>query len=293
VILVIQRVLDALSVGSTYALLALGLTLVYSVMNLINFAYGMMLVWSALIAVVLVNANLPAPLVLLACLVFSALLSVGVGRLAFQPFLTAPPVTLLITSFGVELVLQYAAIVAFGENPRILQVPPVFNLVMHAGGVRLPVSELTTIGAAVIVFALLYFVLNRTRFGMQIRAAAELPDIARLMGVSPGTVLTAVFAISGIIAGLVGVLWFAQVGAVTPRSDIDPTFKAFIAIVLGGLGNTRGAIVGGLALGAIEVFLSAVLPPTAIGYIDGIVFASVIAILLFRPAGLVGVAARL
>jgi branched-chain amino acid transport system permease protein len=288
-----QRVLDALSVGSTYALLALGLTLVYSVMNLINFAYGMMLVWSAFIAVLLVNANLPAPLVLLACVVFSALLSVGVGRVAFQPFLTAPPVTLLITSFGVELVLQYAAIVVFGENPRILQVPPVFNQVMHLGGVRLPVSELTTIGVAVIVFALLYLVLNRTSFGMQIRAAAELPDIARLMGVSPGTVLTAVFAISGIIAGIVGVLWFAQVGAVTPRSDIDPTFKAFIAIVLGGLGNARGAIVGGLALGAIEVFLSAVLPQIAIGYIDGIVFATVIAILLFRPAGLVGVSAGL
>ena len=292
-ILVLQRVLDALSVGSTYALLALGLTFVYSVMNLINFAYGMMLVWSAFIAVVLVNANLPAPLVLLACVVFSALLSVGVGRLAFQPFLTAAPVTLLITSFGVELVLQYAAIVVFGENPRILQVPPVFNQVMHLGDVRLPVSELTTIGAAVIVFALLYLVLNRTSFGMQIRAAAELPDMARLMGVSPGTVVTAVFAISGIIAGLVGVLWFAQVGAVTPRSDIDPTFKAFIAIVLGGLGNTRGAIVGGLALGAIEVFLSAALPPNAIGYIDGIVFATVIAILLFRPAGLVGVSAGL
>ena len=95
------------------------------------------------------------------------------------------------------------------------------------------------------------------------------------------------------LAGLVGVLWFAQVGAVTPRSDIDPTFKAFIAIVLGGLGNARGAIVGGLALGAIEVLLSAVLPQNAIGYIDGIVFATVIAILLFRPAGLVGVSAGL
>lgn len=292
-ILILQRALDALSVGSTYALLALGLTLVYSVMNLINFAYGMMLVWSAFIGVVLVNANVPAPAVLLACIVFSALLSVGVGRLAFQPFLTAPPVTLLITSFGVELVLQYAAIVIFGENPRILQVPPVFNQVIHAGDLRLPVSELTTIAVAILVFGILYLILNRTSFGMQIRAAAELPDMARLMGVSPGTVLTAVFAISGVIAGLVGVLWFAQVGAVTPRSDIDPTFKAFIAIVLGGLGNARGAIVGGLVLGAIEVSLSAFLPSNVIGYIDGIVFATVIAILLFRPRGLVGVSAGL
>lgn len=292
-ILALQRVLDALSVGSTYALLALGLTLVYSVMNLINFAYGMMLVWSAFIAVVMVNANVPAPVVVLGCIVFSALLSVGVGRLAFQPFLTAPPVTLLITSFGVELVLQYAAIVVFGESPRILQVPPVFNEVFHMGGVRLPISELTTIVVAIVVFSLLYLILNRTSFGLQIRAAAELPDMARLMGVSPGVVLTAVFAISGVIAGLVGVLWFAQVGAVTPRSDIDPTFKAFIAIVLGGLGNTRGAIVGGLVLGAIEVFLSAILPPNVIGYSEGIVFATVIAILLFRPSGLVGVSAGL
>ena len=204
-ILVMQRVLDALSVGSTYALLALGLTLVYSVMNLINFAYGMMLVWSAFVAIILVNANIPAPLVILGCIVFSAALSVVVGRLAFQPFLTAPPVTLLITSFGVELVLQYVAILFFGENPRILQVPPVFNMVLHVGGIRLPVSELTTIGTAVVVFGLLYLILNRTNFGMQIRAAAELPDMARLMGVSPATVLTAVFAISGIIAGLVGV----------------------------------------------------------------------------------------
>jgi branched-chain amino acid transport system permease protein len=293
VILVLQRLLDIFSVGSTYALLALGLTLVYSVMNLINFAYGMMLIWSAFIAVVLVNANVAAPVVLLACIVFSAFLSVGVGRLAFRPFLTAPPVTLLVTSFGVELVLQYAGIVVFGENPRILRVPAAFNDVIHAGGVRLPISELTTIAVAVLVFGLLYLTLNRTNFGIQIRAAAELPDVARLMGVSPGLVLTAVFAISGVIAGLVGVLWFAQVGAVTPRSDIDPTFKAFIAIVLGGLGNVRGAIVGGLVLGAIEVFLNAVLPAGAIGFTDAIVFATVIGILLFRPSGLVGVSAGL
>ena len=292
-ILVLQRLLDIFSVGSTYALLALGLTLVYSVMNLINFAYGMMLVWSAFIAVVLVNANVAPPVVLLACIVFSALLSVGVGRLAFRPFLTAPPVTLLITSFGVELVLQYAGIVIFGENPRILRVPGALNVVIHAGGVRLPVSELTTIAVATLAFALLYLTLNRTNFGIQIRAAAELPDVARLMGVSPGVVLTTVFAISGVIAGLVGVLWFAQVGAVTPRSDIDPTFKAFIAIVLGGLGNVRGAIVGGLVLGAIEVLLNAVLPAGAIGFTDAIVFATVIAILLFRPSGLVGVSAGL
>jgi len=293
VTIVIQRLLDVLSVGSTYALLALGLTLVYSVMNLINFAYGMMLVWSAFVAMVLVNAGVPTPLVLVTCVVFSALLSVAVGRVAFRPFLTAPPVTLLITSFGVELVLQYVALVIFGENPRILKVPTYLSQVYHVGGVRIPNSELTTIVTALIVVGGLYLVLNRTRFGIRIRAAAEQPEIARLMGISPGLILIAVFAISGAIAGVVGLLWFAQVGAITPRSDLDPTFKAFVAIVLGGLGNARGAVVGGLALGAIEVLLSAVLPDAALGYSDAIVFGSVIAILLWRPTGLVGVSTSL
>ncbi|HKW86551.1 MAG TPA: hypothetical protein VJM82_05750, partial [Nitrospiraceae bacterium] len=129
--------------------------------------------------------------------------------------------------------------------------------------------------------------------GMQIRAAAEQPDVARLMGISPALVLTIVFAISGLIAAVVGLLWFAKVGAITPRSDLDPTFKAFIAIVLGGLGNTRGAIVGGLTLGALEVGLSAVLPGQAIGYLDAIVFLVVIWILLLRPRGLIGPSAGL
>jgi branched-chain amino acid transport system permease protein len=174
-----------------------------------------------------------------------------------------------------------------------LKVPAYLTQVYHVGGLRIPTSELATIVTALLVVAALYLVLNRTSFGIQIRAAAELPDVARLMGISPGLVLTAVFAISGVIAGVVGLLWFAQVGAITPRSDLDPTFKAFIAIVLGGLGNTRGAIVGGLALGAIEVLLSAVLPNSALGYSDAIVFAIVIGILLLRPSGLVGVSASL
>jgi branched-chain amino acid transport system permease protein len=290
---VIQRVVDALSVGSTYALLALGLTLVYSVMNLINFAYGMLLVWTALVAVPLINAGLPAAVVAVICLAFATGLSIAMGRVAFRPFLTAPPVTLLITSFGVELVLQYGALVFFGENPRILRVPDFLTQVLFIGGLRIPAIELATIATAAIVVLGLYWLLNRTFFGVQIRAAAELPDVARLMGISPGRVLTVVFAISGLIAGVVGLLWFAKVGAITPRSDLDPTFKAFVAIVLGGLGNTRGAIVGGLVLGGLEVFLSAILPFAALGYSDAIVFLTVIWILLLRPRGLIGPSAGL
>lgn len=284
----IQHVVDALSVGSTYALLALGLTLVFSVMNLINFAYGMMLVWSAYAAYVMLDHGVPFLLMVPLCILFATGVSVLIGRVAFKPFIGAPPITLLITSFGVLLVIQYLAILFFGEQPRILSLPSVFGDVVDVGAVRVPVLELITIGTSAAVVAIFYLVLDRTAFGAQLRAAAELPDVTRLMGVKPDRVLMVAFAISGAIAGVVGLLWFAKVGAITPRSDLDPTIKAFIALVLGGLGSTRGALLGGLALGALEVGLSAALPAGALGYQPAIVFASVIAVLILRPRGLSG-----
>jgi branched-chain amino acid transport system permease protein len=285
---VVQHVVDALSVGSTYALLALGLTLVFSVMNLINFAYGMMLVWTGYAAIVMLDASIPFVLVVPLCIAFATLLSMVIGRVAFRPFIGAPPITLLITSFGVLLVMQYLAILFFGERPRILQLPSVFGDVLEIGTIRIPMLELITIGTAAAVVAVFYALLNRTAFGAQLRAAAELPDITRLMGVKPDRVLMIAFAISGAIAGVVGILWFAKVGAITPRADLDPTIQAFIALVLGGLGSTRGALIGGLALGALEVGMAATLPGGALDYQPAIVFAAVIAILILRPGGLTG-----
>lgn len=282
----IQHVVDALSVGSTYALLALGLTLVYSIMNLINFAYGMLLVSAAYFGLALSNAGLSfAPAAVLTVLGVT-LLTMALGRIAFRPFLNAPPITLLITSFGVLLILQYIAIVIWSEKPQILDFPSFFENVLTVGSVRVPVLELITIGTAIVVVGVYFLILQRTSLGAQVRAAAEMPDTTRLVGVKPDRVLMTVFAISGAIAGVVGILWFAKSGAVDPHSDLDPTLKAFIAIVLGGLGSTRGAIIGGLALGAIEVIMSVALPESALGYEPAIVFGIVIAILILRPGGI-------
>ena len=285
---IIQNVVDALSVGSTYALLALSLTLVFSVMNLINFAFGMMLVWAGYAAIVILDAGIPFALMVPMCIVFSILLSMVIGRVAFRPFIGAPPITLLITSFGVLLVIQYIAILSFGEGPKILQLPAFMSEVVELGDVRVPVLEIVTIGTSVVVVIVFYAFINRTAFGAQIRASAELPRVARLMGVSPDRVLMIVFAISGAIAGVAGLLWFAKAGAITPRSDLEPTIKAFIALVLGGFGSTRGALIGGLALGALEVGISQLLPAGALGYQPAIVFGLVIAILVVRPGGLSG-----
>ncbi len=284
----IQHVVDALSVGSTYALLALGLTLVFSVMNLINFAYGMMLVWSGYIAMGVINAGVPFVLTVPVVIIFATLLSMAIGWVAFRPFIGAPPITLLITSFGVLLVIQYIAIVIYGEGPRILQLPALFSKDAHIGAIRVPVLELITIGTGIVVVALFYALLQRTSFGAQLRAAAESPNVARLMGVKPDRVLMIAFAISGAIAGVVGLLWFAKVGALTPRSDLNPTIEAFIAVVLGGLGSIRGALLGGLALGALETLMDVALPNSALGYEQAIVFAVVIALLILRPSGLAG-----
>ena len=218
----IQHLVDALSVGSTYALLALSLTLVFSVMNLINFAYGMLLVSAAYVMYVCTDVGVPFALAVLIVIGATTLLSVATERIAFRAFINAPAVTLLITSFGVLLVMQYIAIVLFGENPRVLELPDFFKDVIHVGEVRVPVLELISIGTAFVVVAVYYVLLKRTAFGAQIRAAAEAPDITRLMGIKPDRVMMLVFAVSGAIAGIVGLLWFAKSGAVTPRSDLGP-----------------------------------------------------------------------
>jgi len=286
----IQHVIDALSVGSTYALLALGLTLVFSVMNLINFAYGILLVWGAYVIYSLGTIDVPFALVVPLCVAFVALLSMAMGRFAFRPFIGAPPITLLITSFGVLLIVQYVAILVYGEQPRVLEVPSFFSEVLTIGSIRIPVLQVITIGTGAAVLLAFWGLLNRTHLGAEIRASAELPDVARLMGVKPDRVLMIVFAISGVIAGVVSILWFAKVGAVFPRADLEPTLQAFIALVLGGLGSIRGAVWGGLALGGIEVLMSETLPQDALGYSPAIVFAIVIAILILRPGGLTGTA---
>lgn len=284
----LQSILDALSVGSMYALLALGLTLVFSVMNLINFAYGLLLVWTAYGVVLLADAGTPFWLIVPLAIILTTLLSLAMGYFAFRPFIGAPQTTLLITSFGVLLVTQYLAILMFGEAPKVLDVPESLGNVWHLGELRLPVLQVLTIGAAALTVLGFYLLLNRTTYGAQLRAAAELPDVARLMGIRPNRVLMGAFAISGVIAGIVGLLWFVKIGVVTPRSDLEPTLKAFIALVLGGLGRPVGAIYGGLLLGAIEVAMSQLLPDSTIRYTAAIVFTLVIAMLLIRPQGIAG-----
>jgi len=210
------------------------------------------------------------------------------GRVAFRPFLSAPPSTLLLTSFGVALALQAIAIAFFGDESRVVPIPDWLGTSLRIGSIRVSALQLVSIGAAVVVLFALELVLHRTALGLHIRAAAENPTVARLLGVRTPQVITAVFALSGVVSGIVAFLWLAKIGTVGPRADLTPTLKAFIVVVLGGIGTVRGAVVGGLVLGLFESLLAAYVPESLSSYQGALTFTLVIAVLLFRPQGIAG-----
>jgi branched-chain amino acid transport system permease protein len=281
-------VVDALSVGSTYALLALGLTLLFSVMGLINFAYGDLIVWCGYGLYVTESVGISFWWAIPLIIAWAAILSVAIWYLAFRPFHDAPPITLLLTSFGVALVLEATALLVFGPSPKAFTVPDSLGHVWTLGGVRFPLIEVLTIGVGAIVVALLDVLLRRTTLGLQLLATAENRSVAQLMGVRVNRVVLAAFCISGIIAGIVAVLVLPRLGAVTSQAGLTPTIAAFVAIILGGLGSIRGAIAGGLVLGALETFFAAWLPSQWLAYQQAFVFLLIVLLVSLRPGGLAG-----
>jgi branched-chain amino acid transport system permease protein len=285
---ILQIIIDGLSAGALYALLALGLSLVFSVMGLINFAYGSQIVWAGYAAVVLVAAGIPYPIALGGMAIASIVLSVAIGDLVFLPFVGSHPSTLLLASFGVALALQAMAVMVFGDVPRVVPSPPVLSTSIEIGGLHISVLQIVALLISATVLFSLDLLIRLTQFGIEARAAAEDAATTSLMGVSSRRVVLFIFVLSGLIAAVVAFVWFSQVGTVTPRSGFNPTLKAFIAVVLGGLGTVRGAVYGGLALGLIESILAATLNDNLLAYQEALAFALIIGVLILRPQGIAG-----
>lgn len=284
----LQTLIDALSFGSTYVLLGLGLTLVFSVLGLINFAYGAVVMWGGFLVALLAETGLPYPIAVVLMVVGLIVISVGMGKFAFEPFRGAPPSTLLLTSFGVTLVLQAVAFMLFGQESHTVPSPTWLGSTVTMGSLRVGVLQLVTIGASAVVLVALWLVLYRTSSGLHIRAVAENGEVADLMGVRSGRVLMSVFAMSGAIAGVVAFLWFAKIGSVSSVGDLNITLKAFIVVVIGGLGTLRGAVVGGLLLGLFEAVLFTYTPSGLTSWQQTFAFVLVTLVLLLRPQGLMG-----
>ncbi len=298
--ILLQQILNGLVLGSVYALVALGYTMVYGILQLINFAHGEVLMIGAMVAVtlapLLLDAGLPGPAVLLIVVAVAIpvciALSLTIERVAYRPLRNAPRLAPLITAIGVSIVIQTAAMMIWKPRPRafpdLLPTDPI-----AIGGALLAPKQILILAVSALMMATLLLLVHRTRLGRAMRATAENPRIAGLMGVDANRVIAATFAIGAALAAVAGVLYGMNYNKAEFMMGVMPGLKAFTAAVLGGIGNLGGAMLGGLLLGVIES-----LGAGYIGELTGDVFGSqyqdvfafvvLIVVLVFRPSGILG-----
>lgn len=284
----LQQVINAFAVGSTYALLAIGLAMVFGILRLINFAHGDLLMVAAYVIVFGVSAGVPFWLTCVAATLVAAFIGVLMERLAYRPVRGQREVVLLLTSFGVTILLENGAILGFEARSRAFPLPASLSGVYHVGQIVINGIDLAAMISAIVLLIGLTLLVTRTQLGISMRAAADDLVAAHLVGIDLNRVIVAAFAIGSALAGVAGIIWAAKSGRVDPLMGFTPVLKAFVATVIGGLGSISGAVVGAYLLGAAEVVLQAVLPSGLTGYRDAFVFALLILVLLVRPYGLLG-----
>jgi branched-chain amino acid transport system permease protein len=283
--MLLQQILNGLTAGSVYALIALGYTMIYGILGLINFAQGEIYMAGAFATVLLLSAykiNF-----LLACLFgmgVAALVGVVLERLAFRPLRGAHPLVPLISAIGASILLQSLALLLFGPTDRSFPVHFDFATI-NLAGVSLSTLQLAIFCAALFFMALLMVFVKYTKFGKAIMATALDQDTARLMGINVDRMISLTFLIGSALSGAAGIMMAIYYNATYPRMGLLPGLKAFSAAVLGGVGNIPGAIVGGFILGVAENLGAGYLSS---GYKDAVAFAILIVVLLVRPKGLLG-----
>ena len=279
-----DNVVNAIALGGLYALYALGLAIVFSVMKLVNFAYGQFVMAGAYVVVLLDHSS--AAVILICAIPTVVLLALVSERVAFRPLRDANPATLFITSFAVSYLLQNGAILIFGSLARTTAFGSNLSTAYDVHGVAVQKLSLVIIAVVAISLATLAMFLRSTRLGLQMRAAAFDFRMARLLGVRANVVIATAFAISGALAAVASVLLVAQTGSVSPLMGANVILYAFIANIVGGMGSLPGAVTGGLLVGCLSVAFEASLPPALRPYRDAFIFAAVIVLLVVRPGGL-------
>ncbi len=283
----IRFIVDVASLGSLYALMALGLVLVYGILRLVNFAYGELIMIAGYTLYLLSGSPLPW-LVMAACAVVAALAaSVLTERVAFRPVREKSLTAMLITSFAVSTLFQNAALLFISPRARLVPLPDLFSESIVIGGMIFFVRELLAIVVSISMLVLFTALLNRTVLGIALRAAADNFRMTRMLGVPANLVIGVAFAISGFLAGVVALFWLGRTASVMPGIGLEPLIVAFVATVLGGMQSLVGAVVGGYVLALMTVGINTFLPQALVDYRQAFTFTLVILILLFRPEGLV------
>jgi branched-chain amino acid transport system permease protein len=300
--ILLQQILNGLILGSMYALVALGYTMVYGIINLINFAHGEVLMvgaatsWSVIGYMKEATPGAPGWLILLLSLVIAcvvcAALNFTIEKVAYRPLRNSPRLAPLISAIGMSILLQTLAMIIWKPNyksfPSLLPSEP-----YQVAGAVITVTQILILGTTAVTLAILMYIVHRTSLGRAMRATAENPRVAALMGVRPDVVISATFIIGAVLAALAGVMWAANYGTVNHTMGFLPGLKAFTAAVFGGIGNLAGAVVGGILLGLIESIGAGYLGALTGGvlgshYVDILAFVVLIFMLTLRPSGLLG-----
>lgn len=300
--ILLQQIINGLVLGSVYALVALGYTMVYGIINLINFAHGEVLMvgaltsWAIIVGMQDAVPGVPGWLMLLVATVLSAIvasvLNYAIEKIAYRPLRNSPKLAPLITAIGMSILLQTLAMIVFKPNykpyPTLLPSTP-FNV----GGAVITPTQMMILGLTAVSLAVLMYLVNYTRLGRAMRATSENPRVAALMGVRPDSVISATFVIGAVLATIAGVMYASNYGTVQHTMGFLPGLKAFTAAVFGGIGNLAGAVVGGILLGLIESIGSGYIGDLTGGllgsnYSDIFAFIVLIIMLTLRPSGLLG-----
>jgi len=284
-----QQTMNAFAFGAEYALLALGLAIVFSIMGLVNFAHGEMIAVGGYSMVAMAALSLGNPLIVIGFAILAATVaSVTLERVAFRPVRYADPTTGLLTAFGVSIILQNLFLLLV--SPRPIAVTSLYFLEwsIDIGMVSISSLQLFEAVTTIVVIVALMLFLRQTALGLAMRAAALDFEMVRLTGIRANRVFAMAFMISGLLAGIACIFIMARRGSVDPHLGFDPVLKAFVACVVGGFGSLPGAVLGGFLLGAVEVAMLVMLPQSLGGMTDAFVFGIIALVLVWRPNGILG-----
>lgn len=284
----LEFITNILSLGSLYAMLALGLVIVYGILRLVNFAYSELIMVGGY-TMYLVTLYTPLPWLAVAILAVLAVMltSLFTELVAFRPVREKSLTAMLITSFAVSTLLQNGALLIISPRARAVTLPQIFQTSVMIAGTSVPWRNILTILTCILTLALLTLLLRRTLLGIALRAAADNFKMTRMLGVPANTVISTAFAISGIMAGIVSIFWIGRSASVTPTIGMPPLLVAFVATVIGGMNSLTGAVVGGFVYAITISLLGVILPLGMMEFREAFMFAFVIIVLLFRPEGLI------
>ncbi len=282
---VAQNVVDAVSLGSVYALLTLGLALMFGVMGLLNWAYGELMMVGGYTLVVVSGTSFVVAVPLM--IVVVVICAVAMEIIAFRPVRKAGEDAMLITSFGVSFLLQSLALLIFSATPQGFSVPSGLLESVQIAGLSVGVLDVVTIVCGAILLVGVTLMLTRSRIGVQLRAASEDFGMAQLLGVRADRVIATAFALSGLLAAVGAFMYAAKNGVVTPGFGLAPLVIAFVAVTVGGMGSLVGGAVGGFLIGVVSVALQVLLPDSLVPFRDAFLFALVFVVLAVRPQGLI------